>query len=229
MTNEEIASLISSADWWEVAGYVATAIVGIGVIGESVADFTTWLKPRALRRKVEKTSALVLIVGIALEIFTQAESNKANSLAVAALNDRAAKAELALAKMNAARIITAENTNALVAKLRQHTGKKFWIITQKASDSNFGEQINLSRQLTGAFLAAGWVQDRHSTVDKTQLEPEFTAPNDRGCLVDFAHDASSVALGHSVWTALSEAEVECTQNPSDGLVSDFIEIEIGIR
>jgi hypothetical protein len=157
------------------------------------------------------------------------DENVAESNRLARLAEKdAAEAKLELAKIRAPRIV--KNEAALINELSQHRGKRFWIITQKGQGSSFGEQLDLSRQLKSAFLAAGWVLERRSVVaDQTQLDPEFSDVSDLGCSVAFAHDAPSSALGHAIWAALQKAEIDCKENPADGLVPEFVELEIGLH
>jgi hypothetical protein len=84
--NYDISSLTWASEWWEVAGYIATALVLIGVAGESVCQLTEWIKSTSRKHNVEKVSALVLIAALAGEILTQVESNNSNSLIVGVLN-----------------------------------------------------------------------------------------------------------------------------------------------
>jgi hypothetical protein len=222
----------------------ATIAVAAGVFIELV----DWLVSRNEMRPLQKTilifATLLIVAGCCGEyIFgswasgaasllqraseeTIAESNRLAQLA----EKDAAEAQLALKKMIAPRVLNEIQAVALSTKLGLYRGKGFWITTQKGPDSYFGEQLDLARQLKTVFLAAGWTLDSHSSMaDRTQSDSEFEAVSDRGCDVDFAHDSSSSTLGHAIWTALQESGVDCKENPADGMVSEFIELEIGLR
>jgi hypothetical protein len=45
--------------------YGAAFLVFVGVVGESVADLTSWIKDESRRKRIEKASALILILGLA--------------------------------------------------------------------------------------------------------------------------------------------------------------------
>lgn len=55
-----VASLSSSALWT----YGSAFVVLVGVIGETITELTSWIKPECRRKKIAKASALVLILGL---------------------------------------------------------------------------------------------------------------------------------------------------------------------
>lgn len=151
MTNEEIAAAITSSSRWELAGYIATAVVGIGVIGESIADFTNWIKPRSRRRGVERLSALILIVGIAGEILTQVQSNNRNAIAVAALNERASQAKLELKKLETPRRIDTADKPLMTELLKPFSGQQYSLSVAPGQ-----EPADLVCDIAGILDEAGW-------------------------------------------------------------------------
>ncbi len=56
-----MASLSTGAKW----AYGSAFIVLLGVIGETIADLTSWIKDDSTRKIVERASALILILGLA--------------------------------------------------------------------------------------------------------------------------------------------------------------------
>jgi hypothetical protein len=55
------ASLTTGERW----SYGSAFIVLIGVIGESIADLTNWIEDECFKKRLEKASALILILGLA--------------------------------------------------------------------------------------------------------------------------------------------------------------------
>jgi hypothetical protein len=119
----DIESLTAASSFWEYAGYIATLIVLIGCVGESVVEFTNWLKVGNLKRRVGVISACLLILGVAGEIYTQVQANSVNSLIIALLNKQ--NTEL-LAKI-APRRLSGDQSSALMASLRSFEGRKIRI------------------------------------------------------------------------------------------------------
>jgi hypothetical protein len=99
LMTSDITSLMWASEAWEIAGYVATAFVLVGVAGESVCQLTEWIKSVPVRHKIEVASALVLIAALAGEILTQVEANSTNSLIVGILNKEAADSNLAFEQL----------------------------------------------------------------------------------------------------------------------------------
>jgi hypothetical protein len=235
--NLDISELEAASAFWESVGYAATVIVVIGVIGESIADLTTWIKVERRKHVVERVSVLLLIAGLTAEILAQVQSNNKNSLIVGVLNESAGKAEkaaaeakLALAKMNADRIITGEDIAKLTATLRQYSGKTFWIIIEKNPPDIDSEQELLGRQLTGIFFRAGWRKDNHwSQLDPTKEDPEFIPVSNRGCQISFSDDSKGGAAGRAVVDSLLAAGIECHVFASQDIKLDHVAFDIGLR
>src|SRR5207249_4014135 len=52
---------LTIGQWW---AYGSAFVVLLGVVGESIADLTEWVKPERKKKRLEKASALVLILGL---------------------------------------------------------------------------------------------------------------------------------------------------------------------
>src|ERR1051326_6377109 len=76
---------MTTGEWW---AYGSAVVVLISVVGETVADLTDWIKSKDLKKKIEKYSAMVLIVGLTGDVF----SIRLTQIATAALNVEAARA-----------------------------------------------------------------------------------------------------------------------------------------
>jgi hypothetical protein len=147
---------------------------------------------------------------------------------IAILYDRAAKAELELARMNAPRALNNKQMTDLINKLRPYAGKKYWIITQKSDETKISEP-NFSAQLSTAFTTAGWVKTNRSMKDQTKEDRAESKPDDRGCSVEFDFQESSRKLGAAVLAILNDVGVKCEENPDPDILPDFIILEIGLR
>jgi hypothetical protein len=97
----------SSADaallGWELVEYLACAAVLLGVLGEYLADFTNFrnVKEDAHRRDtLSKASTLVLIAGLAVELFALVQTNRISGERIASLNVEAKNANSEAAKAN---------------------------------------------------------------------------------------------------------------------------------
>lgn len=123
--NPDINLLLASATWWEYAGYAASGAVLSGV-GLAAAQLTR--SPHSGRRKehaVRTLAFLVLIIGLAAEIVTQAQSHNQTNLLVGQLNAAAAEAaraatqaKLELAKLVAPRTLTPEQQSKVAELLK---------------------------------------------------------------------------------------------------------------
>src|SRR6185437_14087806 len=122
----DIATFTWWASVWDTTSVVAAAFVLIGVLGESVADFDalaiwTGLASRpTLRRQVEKSGLLILIVALAVEIVAAIGSHNANDQIIATLN---AEAGDAMAQAGALGV-TIDNLHDFVAHREQEAEKR---------------------------------------------------------------------------------------------------------
>jgi hypothetical protein len=84
----KIIALGSALGWWEIAGYIATGLVLLGVVGESLVQFTKWI-PANWESRAGNISALILVAGLACEILTQVMVNATSGQIIALLNNEA--------------------------------------------------------------------------------------------------------------------------------------------
>jgi len=89
----DLSTLESLAGFWERVDYVGLFLVFVGVIVESVVEFTSLIKSSFWKPKIGKASALVLIVGLALELISSSRLSVINRQVVAILSTHAAAAE----------------------------------------------------------------------------------------------------------------------------------------
>lgn len=68
--------VLSSLLFWEIAGYISTAIVILGCIGEYIAEFTCIPKSEGEKHRISKLSLIILIAGIAGELLTAVRSSQ---------------------------------------------------------------------------------------------------------------------------------------------------------
>jgi hypothetical protein len=114
----EVSALMSGVSFWESWGYVALAAVFIGVVGETIEEFTNWPKRIGYEKAITRISALILIAGLAGEGITQSNSNATNATLVALLNNQTGQLSLDLEKertRNAARTWTKTQFDAIQA------------------------------------------------------------------------------------------------------------------
>lgn len=89
----DLSTLESLAGFWERVDYIGLFLVFVGVIVESVVEFTSLIKSSFWKPKIGKASALVLIVGLALELISSSRLSVINRQVVAILSKQAAAAE----------------------------------------------------------------------------------------------------------------------------------------
>jgi hypothetical protein len=225
--NLDISALEAASEFWEFWGYIATGLVLAGVIGEFVTELTHWIKDRAFRKLVEKTSVLILIIGIAGEILCQVQSNNNNSLIVGILDKEAAQAKLELAKIREPRIIKPEQRNNLIASLRKYEGKGFWIQVERAPSHQYGEQIDFAEQLRSVFVEARWKLTQYLEPDGKPVPPDIAPNGDHGCSLASATEPKSAELLSAVGEAFkNDADIECRQTTDSSLPANLIVLEI---
>jgi hypothetical protein len=66
----DISALGSLLRFWDGVGYASTALVFIGVVGESLVELTNWMKLPERKKRIGKASALILILGLAGELIS---------------------------------------------------------------------------------------------------------------------------------------------------------------
>jgi hypothetical protein len=89
----EISTLESSAELWERVDYIGLFFVFLGVTVESLVEFTNLIKSSFWKPKIGKVSALVLIIGLALELISSSRLSAINRQVVGILSAQAADAE----------------------------------------------------------------------------------------------------------------------------------------
>ncbi len=147
----------SSDGWllfWEVFGYVATAIVMAGCIGEGIVDFTTCIKGRLKMRQFGRASLLVL-TGLALEILAQVQVNRISGAQIAASSVEAET----IRKEAAWRRLTKAQHDAIVAFARADGPHQ--IVCAAPLDPEAGM---LAGDICSAFSDGGWQMSFESQV-----------------------------------------------------------------
>jgi len=224
----DIASLLSTISFWETWGYVALGAVLLGVVGESVKEFSKWPERIGWEKKLGRVSALVLIAGLAGEGITQPNTNAANATLVAFVNKQAAQARLEIARLNARRELNPAQFGELVTALRQYKDWKYWVQIERADQDASSEQSAFGTQLEQAFDSAGWHRDNRLTPsDPKKVEPEVTAVRDRGC--NLAASPSSQPVIDVIFSHLHDAGIDCDRHPWPDLSQTAVILEIGLR
>lgn len=88
-----IAGLESVADFWERVDYVGLTLVFVGVVIESLVEFTSLIRSTFWKSTIGKTSALILVVGLTLELLSAARLSTLNRQMITILAEEAADAE----------------------------------------------------------------------------------------------------------------------------------------
>lgn len=106
-----VSRLVTSLARWEFWGYVSAAAVAIGVIGESIHEFSHWFSQHpSWKVKGGKASALLLIVALVAEVVIQVKANSLSGQIIALLSNQAAEATLKAGKLG----VTVDNLHAFV-------------------------------------------------------------------------------------------------------------------
>lgn len=90
----DVASLKSALTFWEWVGYISTAIVFLGCVGEFVAEFTPVRKSAACKDWVSRLSLIVLIAGIAGELVGEVRVSQLSGQITANIEESAGDAAL---------------------------------------------------------------------------------------------------------------------------------------
>jgi hypothetical protein len=183
-----------------------------------------------IRQKAEIAVAQKL-AGDAMTRASLAEKATAEALERAAKAEKgAAEAKLALAKINAPRVIPPQQIFKMMGSLRAYTGRTFWIITEKNEPDVDGEQENLAAQFSKLFAGSGWLKDAHwSRLDATKIDPGITPVSNRGCSIDTSDDPKSSEIAKLLIDMLKEADIECRAFQSPEMKPDHLVAEIGLR
>jgi hypothetical protein len=186
-----IASFWSSIGFWEIIEYAAEAIVIIGALGEFLTEFEFVLKgdeKRTIRHRIGKAAALMLIIGLAIELGALVRTNQLFSNTIGALymeasdaNERAAAAsheefDLRIA-MQPRRafflsrlMLPIEKQFELIGLIRSFAGTPLLIQTLGDNETN-----NLANDLQTVFNGNGW-KARLVTEKETGRSPILMSP-----------------------------------------------------
>jgi hypothetical protein len=81
------------AEFWERVDYVGLFLVFVGVTVESLVEFTSLIKSPFWKPKIGKASALVLIIGLTLELVASSRLSTVNRQVIGILSKQATDAE----------------------------------------------------------------------------------------------------------------------------------------
>lgn len=87
------------AEFWKWLGYISTAAVIAGVVGEMISDFGAFPDNKVGRDRkdaIGKLSSIVLVLGLALELFATARTNQLSDEVIADLESQASRTLTAL-------------------------------------------------------------------------------------------------------------------------------------
>jgi hypothetical protein len=90
---DSVVSLKAALHGWEWFGYVSTAIVFLGCVGEFVAEFTSIFKSKEAQSKLARLSLIVLIFGIAGELLSAVRTSQLSGQLISNIEERAGDAE----------------------------------------------------------------------------------------------------------------------------------------
>jgi len=99
LTDSEVESLKAALNCWERFGYVSTAIVFIGCVGEFIAEFTSLPKTEGSKHKLARLSLIVLIFGIAGELLSTVRTSQLSGQLIANIEERASANEREAAQL----------------------------------------------------------------------------------------------------------------------------------
>jgi hypothetical protein len=98
----DVASLARKVLFWEIAEYASEAMVGIGCLGEYIAEYTNWPAgwTQEQKHRLGRGSLILLIIGIGAGLVSLMQTNGLSGEVIGSLGDKAeesgAKATLAL-------------------------------------------------------------------------------------------------------------------------------------
>jgi hypothetical protein len=244
---ESLDALEASLSWSEFSATIACGVVAVGLVIEYKAEIKEAILKHSIR--LLPLGAMLVTIGVAAEFafqirtsillshvrdIQQKEASAANQRAAntekaaAEARERAAKAELELAKMTSPRVISGPNFAKMMNLFRAQEGKTFWVIVERNDPDVLSEQQALGDQLKRLFAASRWTPDSHwSRLDEGKVDPDHTPVSDRGCQV--AVSVQSLALGNLVVDALREAEIDCLSSIDDEIKPDHVIVTVALR
>ena len=89
----DLSILESLAEFWERVDYAGLFLVFVGATVESVVEFTSLIRSSFWKPKIGKAAALVLVVGLALELISSSRLSVINRQVVGILYKQAADAQ----------------------------------------------------------------------------------------------------------------------------------------
>jgi hypothetical protein len=93
LPDSEVALLKTTLGCWEWFGYISTTVVGVGCIGEFIAEFTSLPGTDQRKHKLARLSLMILILGIAGELLSAVRTSQLSGQIIANIEERAANAE----------------------------------------------------------------------------------------------------------------------------------------
>lgn len=175
LPDSEVVALKSVLRFWEGFGYISTAVVGLGCIGEFIAEFTSLPTCEQRKHKLAKLSLMILILGIAGELLSAARTSQLSGRIIANIEERAANADqkageandrasaneretaqlrhdnLELLALIQPRELSDEKQKAIGQALRRFSGKSVFLRTYSFDQ----ESMRLSTLLNAALKSGG--------------------------------------------------------------------------
>ena len=164
LTDSEVGSLKAALSCWEWVGYVSTAIVFLGCVGEFIAEFTSVPKNKETASKLARLSLIVLIFGIAGELLGVVRTSQLSGQIIANIEVQAAqlrKDAEELEKAVSSRRLTGEQKEKFAKLLKQYPDPVGVVIVSAFLDS---ESSDFADDFDSAFHDVPWktlrVKDR---------------------------------------------------------------------
>lgn len=136
-----LASLAPGA-WW---AYGSALIVLVGVVGETIAELTTWIKPELRARKLAKASALVLIIGLTGDVIsirvTQLETARLSQLA----GDAKTSADKAADAADRAKLAATQVQTELATATAELHSNEITLEEERQKSARFQKEANEAR------------------------------------------------------------------------------------
>src|SRR5271157_2801763 len=86
-----ILSAPGSLSFWEVVEYVSEAVVGLGCVGEYIAEYTGW-RTEGERHILGRRSLIFLIIGIGVGLLSLIQTNALSGNEIQSLGEQAEEA-----------------------------------------------------------------------------------------------------------------------------------------
>ena len=150
----DLSTLESLAEFWELVDYVGLFLVFVGATVESLVEFTSLITSSFWKPKIGKASALVLVVGLALELMSSSRLSVINRQVVGILYKQAADAQteagVALRK--------ADDAESRLEHAKEHAAKaqERAVYAEKAT-----EEERIARAKVEAQMASKRLRGKH--------------------------------------------------------------------